>query len=55
MQKDINTLGYTQWYCFSIKNITQERKVVKLHIVNFVILFIYIHIRLNQALYITKE
>jgi hypothetical protein len=36
MENDINTLGYNQWFAFSVNNVTEEEKVVELKIVNFV-------------------
>jgi hypothetical protein len=28
MENDINTLGYNQWYAFSLNNATEEQKTV---------------------------
>ncbi len=37
MQNDINTLGYNQWFAFSINNFCEQGKNIDLRIVNFVI------------------
>ena len=36
MENDINTLGYNQWYAFSVNNTSEEVKTIDLKIVNFV-------------------
>ncbi len=50
MQKDTNTQGYTQWYCFSINNTQNEDKPILIKIVNFVFIYLSRQVK-SKSLY----